>query len=236
MILAIMQPYFFPYLGYFDLINYSDRWIVFDSVQYIRRGWINRNRILHPKKGWQYFIVPLKKHSSKILIKDVMVTDTQPWKQKIMAQVHHYRKKAPFFETTTKLLEDCLSINESYLSRLNVQILEKVCAYIGITFHYEYFSEMNLPIGPVDGPSDWALNISEVLNAQEYVNLPGGKLLYDPTPFFRADIKLTFRNIPPLIYSCKPYVFEPRLSIIDVLMWNSKENVKDYLDAHLSMI
>ena len=72
--LGIMQPYFFPYLGYFDLINRTDRWIVFDTAQYIRHGWVNRNRILHSDSEWQYILVPLKKHSRKAAIKDIAVT------------------------------------------------------------------------------------------------------------------------------------------------------------------
>ena len=65
MIVALMQPYFFPYLGYFDLIHSVDQWIVFDSVQYIRQGWMHRNRILHPQSGWQYITVPIAKHSRR---------------------------------------------------------------------------------------------------------------------------------------------------------------------------
>ena len=78
--LGIMQPYFFPYLGYFDLINYSNRWIIFDTVQYIRHGWINRNRILKPGEDWQYISVPLVKHQREILIKDVEISANQDWK------------------------------------------------------------------------------------------------------------------------------------------------------------
>ena len=121
-ILGIMQPYFFPYLGYFDLINYTDRWIVFDTVQYIRHGWVNRNRILHPKEGWQHIVVPLKKHSRDTTIKDIEISKEPKWRKRILGQSQHYKKKAPYFYETYQLIEECLTIEECSISRLNVAI------------------------------------------------------------------------------------------------------------------
>ena len=232
MILGIMQPYFFPYLGYFDLINYSEHWIVFDTTQYIRHGWVNRNRILHPNEGWQYIIVPLKKHSREILIKDVEVNEDPKWIYRVMGQLQHYKKKATFFGEVCRLLEHCLHVKEVSLARLNVAILERICQYLEIKFEYEYFSEMNLTLGPVEGPGDWALRISEAMGANEYVNPPGGKTIFDVSKFKELGIRLTIRNLPPIEYQCPGYDFIPNLSIIDVLMWNSPDKVKAYLDKN----
>lgn len=232
MILGIMQPYFFPYLGYFDLINYSDRWIVFDTVQYINRGWMNRNRILHPKDDWQYITAPVKKHSRDTLIKNIEISEDSKWRQRILGQIQHYRKNAPYFRETYQLVEECLSAEARSFSRLNAAILEKVCFHLGIPFEYEYFSEMELKLEPVDGPGDWTLRISEVMGAEEYVNPPGGQAIYDSSKFEALGIKLTIRNLPPIEYTCRGYEFVPGLSIIDVLMWNPAEKVKDYLDEH----
>lgn len=227
-----MQPYFFPYLGYFDLINYSDKWIVFDSAQYIRHGWVNRNRILHPKSEWQYIIVPIRKHPRETQIKDIEIKIESDWKSRILGQLLHYKKRAPYFETVFSFVEDCLSLSERSISRLNAYILEKVCNIIGIRFRYDFFSEMNLDIGSVKGPGDWALRISEALGADEYVNPPGGETIFDPSRFEDLGIKLTLRNLPTFQYDCRGYEFIPNLSIIDVLMWNTTETVKDYLDRH----
>jgi hypothetical protein len=232
MILGIMQPYFFPYLGYFDLINYSERWIVFDTAQYIRHGWVNRNRILHPNKGWQYIIVPLKKHNREVLIKDVEINDDSKWLYRIMGQIQHYKKKATFFGDIYRLLECCLRAKEVSLSRLNVTILETICQYLEIRFEYEYFSEMNLTLGPVESPGDWALRISEAIGANEYVNPPGGETIFDVSKFKELGIRLTIRNLPPIQYQCPGYDFIPNLSILDVLMWNSPDKVKAYLDKY----
>jgi hypothetical protein len=228
-----MQPYFFPYLGYFDVINCVDKWIVFDTVQYMKGGWINRNRVLHPKEGWQYVTVALRRHSHKAAIKDVEIADEQNWRRRIIGQLQHsYSKEAWCFKETITLVEDCLALEENSISRLNTFALGKVCARLGMRFDYSFFSEMHLELGPVKGPEDWVLRISKALGADEYVNSPGGIALYDEQKFRDSNIKLTFRNLPPLEYSCGSYEFIPNLSIIDLFMWNEPGLIKQYLDKH----
>lgn len=230
MILGNMQPYFFPYLGYFDLINYADRWIVFDTVQYIYQGWMNRNRILHPRDGWQYISVPLKKHSHGTVIKDIEVVNAKDWRLRIIAKMQHYKKNSPYYNTVIELLHECLITDELSLSKLNVRCLKTICDYLDIRFEYVFFSEMRLELGPINGPGEWSLRIAEALGADEYVNPPGGIALFDPSLFESAEIKLTFRNMPPMEYVCNGYDYIPNLSIIDVLMWNSPIEIKKNLD------
>ena len=231
--LGIMQPYFFPYLGYFDLINYSDRWIIFDTVQYIRHGWINRNRILKPDGDWQYVTVPLKKHGREILIKDVEISANKDWKTRMLAQLQHYKKKAPYFCETYQLVVECLAVNERSISKLNAAILEKICQHLNISFEWEYFSRMNLEMESMKEPGDWAFCISDKLGAKEYVNPSGGATIFDSSKFNEHGIKLTIRNMPALAYECRGYDYIPNLSIIDVLMWNTPNTVKEYLDKNI---
>jgi hypothetical protein len=228
--LGIMQPYFFPYLGYFDLINCSDRWIVFDTVQYIRHGWVNRNRIHHPQKGDLYILVPLKKQPRETAIKDVLIADDQDWKSRILGQFNHYKKTAPYFRETYAFLEDCFSITETSLSRLNTMILQKTCARLGIPFQFEVFSDMNLELGKIEGPGDWALRISQALQAREYVNPPGGVSLFDADKFRAANIKLTIRRVPAFQYPTRGYEYIPDLSILAVMAFNTPEQIKAFLD------
>jgi len=171
--LGIMQPYFFPYLGYFELIQRTDRWIVFDTAQYIRHGWVNRNRILHPRTGSQYIKVPIKHCARETPISQIEIADRQQLQSTILGQIEHYKKRAPFYQETAALVEQCLSGDETFLSRLNVSILAQVTQHLDIPFHCQVFSEMQLPLGPVEGPGDWALRIAEALHASEYVNPPG---------------------------------------------------------------
>jgi hypothetical protein len=227
--LGIMQPYFFPYLGYFDLINRSDSWVVFDSAQYIRHGWVNRNRILHPTTGWQYIIVPLKKHERETPINQIETQPYEQWAPRILGQMQHYKKKAPGYAIASGLVEDCLAQGETNLARLNATTLRKTCEILGIPFNSKTFSEMKLDHGPVNGPGDWALRISEAVHATEYINPLGGMELFDPAAFGASGIKLTIQEPFEFQYECRGYQFEPGLSVIDALMWNSPETVREHL-------
>lgn len=227
--LGIMQPYFFPYLGYFNLINHADRWIVFDTAQYIRHGWVNRNRILRPRGGWQYIIVPLKKCSRETAIKDVVIDNRLNWKDRVTGQLQHYRK-APHFKETMRLVKECLAPEEDSLARMNTSILAEVCAHIGIDFDSSVFSQMALKIGPVNAADEWALGICKALGADEYINAPGGERLFDKEKYRRNGIRLTFGGLPPLEYESREFI--PDLSIIDLLMWNEPRRIKSHLEQH----
>jgi hypothetical protein len=229
--IGIMQPYFFPYLGYFDLINRTDKWIVFDTSQYIRHGWINRNRILHPENGWLYIIVPLVKHDQAAAINRIEIATSVEWRDKIIAQLMHYKKRAPFFRQTIRLVEECMQIDEDNLSRLNTQILGKVCQYLGIGWSHEVFSKMQMQLGSVQHPGDWALRISEALGAGEYINPPGGADLFNAEHFAASGVKLTIQEPFEFRYACPGYQFEPALSVVDALMWNDPQTIKSYLDS-----
>lgn len=224
--LSIMQPYFFPYLGYFDLVARVDRWVVFDTPQYVRHGWVNRNRILHPETGWQYIVVPLKKHGRSTPILDIEIHEDGRWKRRMVGQLEHYRKRAPYFRETMDLLAETLETDTRSLAELDVKSLEAVCRRLAIPFRPEWYSRMNLPIGDVDAPGDWALEIAAAMGAREYVNPPGGAQLFDREQFERRGIELTLQRFEPLVYDCPPYQFEPNLSILDVLLWNSPEAIR----------
>ena len=101
--LGIMQPYIFPYIGYYKLIANTDYWCVFDTVQYTKKTWMNRNRILHPVESWQYFTVPVKKHHRKDIIADIEVVDLDATCNLILGQLNHYKKYAPYFKESTNV-------------------------------------------------------------------------------------------------------------------------------------
>ena len=230
---AIMQPYFFPYLGYFDLLHNVDLFIIYDTVQYIRRGWIHRNRILHQRKsGWQYIIVPIEQTPQKTSIRDVRIKKSHPWQEHILSQLEHYRKTAPHAERISHFVKDCLFTKETFLSQLNIQILERCAQLLDLNFQYQFCSGLNIELDMNRNAEERILDLCEFLDAKEYVNLPGGVDLYHPEAFESRNIKLTFRDLPSFIYSTAQYVFEPNLSIIDILMWNKPEDIKNYLDHY----
>jgi hypothetical protein len=230
---AIMQPYFFPYLGYFDLLHNVDLFVIYDTVQYIRRGWIHRNRILHQRKnGWQYIIVPTEPAPQKTPICDVRIKKSLPWQENMLGQLEHYRKIAPHAEQISHFVKDCLFNQETFISQLNVQILAFCSRLMNLNFQYQLCSSLNIELDRERNAEERILDLCEFLDAKEYVNLPGGVDLYHPEAFESRNIKLTFRNLPPFIYSTAQYDFEPNLSIIDVLMWNKPEDIKKYLDHY----
>ncbi len=227
--LGIMQPYFFPYLGYFSLIKHTDKWIVFDSVQYIRHGWIERNRILKPQEGWQYISVPLKKHTRETLIKDIRINNDEDWTNKIIRQLEHYKKKAPYYKNVMTLLDKIFQKKYDSIVNLDVTCLAEVCIYLQINFNYSIYSELNLQIEQVNKPDEWALNICKALKASEYINLPGGIQFFNRDKFIDQKINISFQNIILNPYNQYKTSFIPGLSIIDVMMFNSKEKIRDML-------
>ena len=175
-----MQPYFFPYLGYFSLIKHVDKFVLLDEVQFIRHGWIERNRILKPSEGWQYFRVPLLRHHRETSIRDIRIDNEQPWKKKSIDQLQHYRKFAPYFRRVVALLTDVFAQQYEGIVALDKVALEAVCHYLGIRTEIEVFSNMGLTIDPVNAPDEWALNICRrMTGVTEYWNAPGGIEFFD---------------------------------------------------------
>jgi hypothetical protein len=228
--LAIMQPYFFPYLGHFGLIAHSDQWIVLDVTQYTPKTWMNRNRVLHPSGGWMYVTVPLVGASRSVRTCDVRVQCPSRARASALGKLSHYVRKAPFFARVVELVEQTFSESaDDSLVALNVAGLRVVCDYLGLDFKYSLCSRLALDLSPIEDPGDWAPVIAEALGADAYINPIGGRHLFDPASFRRRHISLSFLDMPPFVYDTGPFQFEPQLSILDVLMWNPPAAVRDAL-------
>lgn len=228
-----MQPYFFPYIGYFSLIKHTDRFILFDPVQFIRHGWIERNRILKPNEGWQYIQVPLEKHNRDTLIQDIKINNSTDWGNKILAQLQHYKKKSPYYFATIKVLNEIFAQEYEDIVSFNSYSLKKVCEYIGIETEIDIFSKMNLEIEPANAPDEWALNICKAIDgANEYWNPIGGASFFDREKYSTNGIDLHFQEMEITEYNQKAATFEAGLSIIDVMMFNSPEDINSMLDKY----
>nr|WP_315142677.1 WbqC family protein [uncultured Flavobacterium sp.] len=228
--LGIMQPYFFPYVGYYSLIKNTDKFILFDTVQFIRHGWIERNRILKPNEGWQYIQVPLLKHNRDIFIKDLGIKNTELWREKLKAQLQHYKKRAPYYSDCMDVVTACLAIETDSIVELNYNILLHTCKYLGIYFDCEIYSKMNLTIDEVNAPDEWALNISKVMGATEYINPPGGLEFFNKEKYSQNNIKLTFLGNNCAQYKQRREGFEAGLSIIDLMMFNDVSSINNMID------
>lgn len=229
-----MQPYFLPYLGYYSLMKHVDRYIFFDTAQYIYHGWVNRNRIL--KQGgqdWQYITVPVQKHAQESAIKDVAIDNAKPWREKILGQITHYKKRAPYYRRVRAWLEEALTEEHTTIGALNMALDRAVCMYLGITTPLACFSEMQLDVKPVTAPDEWALHICEAVGGvDEYWNAPGGATFFDPKKYERAGIQLRFQKIELSPYHQLGAEFQPGLSILDVMMFNSPKQIHEMLDAY----
>lgn len=235
--LGIMQPYFFPYLGHFALIAHTDRWVVFDTSQYTPKSWMSRNRVLHPQAGWNYINVPLANSSIAIATHEACVQDLQKTRISVLGKLTHYRRKAPFYEQVVQVVNRAFDgvTNES-LVELNVQGLVAVCTYLELPFDYSVCSELGLDLQHIDSPGGWAPAISQQLGASFYLNPLGGRDLFYPQDFAGNGIQLGFMQFDEFRYDTGPYTFEPGLSVLDVLMWNSPQKVREALSRHAHIL
>jgi hypothetical protein len=227
-----MQPYFFPYLGYFSLIKHTDRFILFDAVQFIKQGWIERNRILKPENGWQYISVPLMKHSRDIKIKDVRISNNFEWQDRLLRQLEHYKKSAPYYAETMAVVQSSLCFDADTITFLDKHILENVCEYLKIKARFDVLSEMRLDYEEPKAADEWPISICNALGGvDEYWNPEGGLAFFDRKKFGpdTVDIHFMKMNLQPYFQKCSE--FESSLSIIDVMMFNSPEKISSMLDA-----
>ena len=230
--LGIMQPYFFPYLGYFAIIKHTNKFVLLDTVQFIRHGWIERNRILKPGGGWQYFSIPLQKHKRETLIKDIHIRNNVDWKLLILRQIEHYKKKAPFYNKVIELFNKIFAKEFYTLVDFNVETIKELCMLLHIDSDLSVFSEMNIELNEIKDPDDWALEISKELGAKTYINPPGGISFFNKSKYDKNNIELHFLQLNLSEYRQYGLEFIPGLSIIDVAMFCSIEKINIMLDDY----
>lgn len=228
--IAIMQPYLFPYIGYFQLIAAADKFVVYDDVSFIKQGWINRNRILVNRQSYM-FSVPLEHQSSFRLIKDTLINRSQyaPWKTKFLKTLTETYRKVPQFSEVLPLVENILAEPSEHIADLSRKSLEAVCGYLEITTPFVR-SSTEFDNAALSG-QDRVIDICRKEEAQIYINLAGGVELYGTAEFARHGLQLLFIKPVGISYCQSGDNFVPNLSVIDVLMFNSKETVKQMLQS-----
>jgi hypothetical protein len=227
--LAIMQPYFLPYIGYFQLMNAVDKFVVLDDVNFINRGWINRNRILVNGKD-HLFTIPLKEASQNKLIKDIAILQDGNWRNKVLKTVAMNYKAAPFFNNIFPLINKIIFSDEYLISKFIVMSLKEIIKYLDIKTILAntstFYDNQHLKA------QEKIIDICRKENATLYINLIGGLNLYSKERFEEEGITLNFIKTKPIVYKQFRDEFVPWLSIIDVLMFNSKETVCEYLNSY----
>lgn len=224
--LAIMQPYIFPYIGYFQLINAVDKFVIYDDVNFIKRGWIHRNNLLINGNA-NMFSVPLSKPSQNSLINEVVLGDWQPWASKFLKTIEQNYRKAPYFEEAYSLIEDVFSEESTHISELAVRSLKRVTNYLKIDT--EFVDSSSIYANEDLKSQHRILDICLKENAGHYINPTGGRELYDKQLFADNGVLLNFIASERVTYPQYKNEFVPWLSIIDVLMFNDVECTKKLL-------
>lgn len=229
MTIAIMQPYIFPYIGYFQLINAVDKFIIYDDVNFINKGWINRNNLLVAGKA-HLFTIPLKEASQNKLINEVNLLPNDPWRKKLLKTIQQSYQKAPNYPMVFGLVEEIVNFQTETIHELTVYALNNVCNYMGIGTEIVPSSSI-YNNKALKGP-DRILDICQQESATHYINPVGGMELYDKVKFDQEGIRLNFLKSVGSPYSQFQNAFVPWLSVIDILMFNDHGQVstllKDY--------
>ena len=231
--LAIMQPYFFPYIGYFQLINAVDEFVIYDNIEYTKKGWINRNRILVNGND-SYITLPLKKDSDYLDIRDRRLADT--WsveKNKVLNRISRAYGKAPHFNVVYPIIENSVLFEDDNLFNFIRNSLFLVCAYLEISTSFLISSAISIDHELKSEKK--ILEICKNRKADMYFNPIGGVHLYSKEIFKNESIELHFLKTNDFSYQQFNNDFVPFLSIIDVMMFNSKEEIKKYLNSFYTL-
>lgn len=224
--LAIMQPYLFPYLGYFQLIKAVDMFVIYDDVQYIKGGWINRNHIVS-QNGKQRITLQVLGGSSNSLINQVKMGSNG---KKILKTLQQNYSKAPYFKDIFPLLERIFLQQEKNLVHFLDYALKQTCEYLNV--HPKWYLSSALTKDNTLQGQDKILSICKTLGVKEYINLPGGRALYNHEKFRQKDLRLSFIQPRTVEYQQFNTPFIPNLSIIDVMMFNSQKQCGRFLKEY----
>ena len=228
--LAIMQPYFFPYIGYFQMLAAVDRFVIYDDVSYIKNGWINRNRILMNGMP-SYFTIQLKGASSNKLINEVEVNEHPNWKKKLFRTLEVSYSRAPYFKQVMEIVEKVFEYSGSTVASWASNSIDQVKTYLEIST--ETIPSSAAYTNQHLSGTERVLDICKQNGAGTYINPIGGRYLYQKENFAQHGISLYFIETQQILYSQFPnHSFVPHLSILDVLMFNSTEVVHGFLKSY----
>lgn len=224
--LALMQPYLFPYIGYFQLVAGVDKFVFYDDVNFIKNGWINRNRLLL-SGDIKYITVPLAGASPTQKINQVLMQPRERWLRKLLESIRHSYAKAPYYQPVSELIREIFDIDTLHVARLASHSVIKISRYLDIETTFGLTSTVYR--NDVLKGAQRVLDICIQERAAAYLNLPGGRTLYDTAAFSAAGVELSYvePNLQP--YPQFAQGFHPGLSMIDVLMFNSVDKINAML-------
>ncbi|MDA0524839.1 WbqC family protein [Methanococcoides alaskense] len=229
--IAIMQPYFLPYIGYWQLINAVDKFVVYDNIQFTKKSWIRRNRILQNGKDF-LFTIPLKSGSDYLDIRERLISDKyfDTDADKFIRKMRDGYRKAPYFNEAMPSIEKCIRCDEKNLFTFIWNSIKTISEYLEI--HTEIIISSQVEMDHLLKGQERVLEICRHLSATSYINAIGGLELYDKETFEAKGIELKFIKSETGEYDQFGNEFVPNLSIIDVMMFNSKNDIKKMLGMY----
>lgn len=231
---SIMQPYFFPYIGYFQLINAVDVFVVYDNIQFTKKGWFHRNRILVGGKD-KMFSIPLKKDSDYLnVVQRVLADNFDIEKKRILRRIAQSYHKAPYYNDVMPLVEECFQKGSGNLFEFIYASLRRIIQFLHI--ETEMMISSSIAIDHTLKSQQKVLNICTSIGADVYINPIGGKELYEVKEFQKQGIKLRFLKAKPFTYVQFGNEFLPWLSIIDVMMFNPPETIRQCVESNYELI
>lgn len=226
MSLAVMQPYLFPFLGYYQLAFHCNTFVFYDDVNYIKGGYINRNFILSSGKK-QLFSIPVLKASSFKKINELQFQDNL---SKVVKTIEQSYKKAPNFSSVMPLIAAILNNKERNVAIASAESITIVFEYLGLKRHFCFSSELDYD--REQNAEQKLFSLCKYFDSHDYCNSLGGEKLYNKSSFSNQGISLSFLKPTPQEYPQGNHAFVSNLSIIDVLMWNSKQDVINLLSQY----
>ena len=227
-----MQPYFFPYIGYFQLIESVDLFIIYDNIKYTKKGWINRNRFLRDGV-YSVFTVPLRKDSDFLDVKDRALADNFD-RGKLANQLREAYRRAPHFDDAFPVIENSIMSPQPNLFDYIYASVVNVCHYLGIGTRI--VASSSVAIDPTLKAEDRVLAICKATGASSYVNAIGGQHLYSREEFDTHGVSLKFLMSHPITYPQFGAPFIPSLSIVDVMMFNSVPVIREFLETGYELV
>lgn len=224
--LAIMQPYFMPYLGYWQLINVVDSFVIYDNIEYTKNGYIRRNNYLLNGKS-KTFSLSLKKDSDYLNICERVLSENFD-KNKLLNQISASYKKAPYYDTVFELLKKIVFYSDDNLFNYIFNSIYIICDYLDIKT--KLIISSTIEINHELKCQNKVLAFCDYFKCEKYISATGGKHLYSYADFSRNNCKLIYIKIGDIKYKQFDDNFVPNLSIIDVLMFNSKDDIKQMLN------
>ena len=227
--LAIMQPYFLPYIGYFQLLAAVDRFVILDDVNYINRGWVNRNRLLLNGDA-HTFTLPLQGASQNKLICEIQLQNGMVWREKLLRTIQHAYIRAPYYSEVRPLFENIITYPATHLYEMLVHSLRSIMDYLEMSTQIIESSRC-YDNSHLRG-QDRIIDIARKEKTSLYINAIGGQALYDSETFKSIGIDLKFLQPRLVTYPQINASYIPWLSILDILMFNTKKNTQIMLNEY----